>query len=436
MIFLEAIRELDARQPERMIPDLSRIEALADLLDHPERTYPSVHITGTNGKTTTARLVTAITCTHGLPTGTYTSPHLESVVERISLCGDPIGEDEFAAEYERLLPYLREVDRQGEPVTYFETLTALAFLWFADKPVSLGVFEVGMGGLWDATSLVSGDVAVLCPISLDHPELGSTIAEVATEKAAIVKEGKVAVCREQPDEALTIVEDRCAKVGARLLLEERDFWLEARRPAVGGQVVSVRGLHRSYPDLPLQLFGDHAARNATAAVVAAEVMLNHELSEDALREGLSAAASPGRLEVVGRHPLVVLDGAHNPAGARALATSVPESFVWDRLFLILGCSANKDVAGIVEPLATLPVLERVFVAPHSSPRSANVEDVAAVTRAASLSTEVFDSVPEAVAAALGEARDTDLILVTGSLYTVADARRAFSVEGNLRDGHG
>ena len=216
MNFRQALAELDGRQPERMVPDLSRITALADLLDHPERTYPTIHVTGTNGKTTTARLATSIACAHGLSTGTYTSPHLLSVVERLALCGDPIDEQEFADEYERLLPVLREVDGAGERVTYFETLTALAYLWFADKPVSPGVFEVGMGGVWDATNLVAGDVAVICPIALDHPELGSTVAEVAREKAGIVKEGKVAVCREQPEEALDVIARRCAEAGATL----------------------------------------------------------------------------------------------------------------------------------------------------------------------------------------------------------------------------
>ncbi|MGH2659547.1 MAG: dihydrofolate synthase, partial [Actinomycetota bacterium] len=175
MRFEEALGELNARQPERMVPDLTRITALAEQLDDPQLTYPTIHVTGTNGKTTTARSMTGLACAHGLTTGLYTSPHLHSVTERIAVCGEPISEEEFASEYERLLPLLELVDAKGQRVTYFEALTALAFVWFSDKPVSLGVFEVGMGGAWDATNLVAGDVAVLCPIALDHPELGSTV---------------------------------------------------------------------------------------------------------------------------------------------------------------------------------------------------------------------------------------------------------------------
>ncbi len=198
MNFQDALRDLDARQPEQMPqPSLDRIAAVEELLDHPELTYPSIHITGTNGKTTTARLVTGLACAHGLTTGTFVSPHLQSVTERLTLCGGEISVAEFGEEYERLLPYLRTVDgRSDRRVTYFEALTALAFLWFADKPVQLGVFEVGMGGTWDATNLVRGEVAVLCPIGLDHVGiLGDTVEEIAGEKAGILKPGSAAVVR-------------------------------------------------------------------------------------------------------------------------------------------------------------------------------------------------------------------------------------------------
>jgi dihydrofolate synthase/folylpolyglutamate synthase len=410
-----------------MVPDLSRITALADLLDHPERTYPSIHVTGTNGKTTTARVATSLACAHGLSTGTYTSPHLEEVTERLALCGDPIDEEEFGAEYERLLPYLRDVDSKGERVTYFETLTALAYIWFADKPVQLGVFEVGMGGIWDATNLVSGDVAVLCPIALDHPELGSTVEEIATEKAGVVKAGKVAVCREQPAAALEVIRRRAEEVGAALLVEDVDYGLGRRVPSVGGQLLTIEAIHGSYEEVELNLFGEHTARNACAAVVAVETLLDRALDDEALRAALATASSPGRLEVRSRHPLVVLDGAHNPAAAEALARAIPETFVWDRLFLVLACSSNKDVAGIVAELASLPAITGTFAAQHSSARSASAEDVARLANEAGLRAEAFPSVGDALSAALAVARETDMILVTGSLYTVADARRAIAI---------
>ena len=428
----DALADLEARQPERMVPDLTRIAAMAELLDHPERTYPTIHVTGTNGKTTTARLITALACEHGLTTGTYTSPHLHAVTERLALCGEPISEDEFAEEYERLVPFLQEVDRRGERVTYFETLTALAYVWFADKPVSLGVFEVGMGGSWDATNLVGGDVAVLCPIALDHPELGSTVRDVATEKAGIVKEGKVVVCREQPEEALRVIEARCAEMEARLLLEGRDFSLAGRLQGVGGQQIAVQGIHARYEELRLLMFGDHAARNAAAAVVAVEAFLGRALAQESVEEALAGATSPGRLEVLGRRPLLVVDGAHNPAGAAALARAVAEAFRWEDLHLVLACSANKNVDGVVGALAV--IRPRVYATRNSSARSAPPGRVAAACREAGLDTRELGSVPEALDAARASAEEGDLILVTGSLYTVADARRAIGAISTNPDG--
>ncbi len=420
MRFAEALAELEARVPERMVPDLTRITALAELLDDPQLTYPTIHITGTNGKTTTSRLAAALACAHGLTAGLYTSPHLRSVTERIAVCGEPISELEFGEEYERLLPYLQLVDARGERVTYFETLTALAYVWFADKPVDLGVFEVGMGGTWDATNLVAGDVAVLCPISLDHPELGSTVREVATEKAGIIKPGKVVVAREQPPEALEVLEGRCRETGARLLLEGRDFALVERRQAVGGQQLAVQGVHGRYDEIALPMFGEHAARNAAAAVVALEALLGRSLSVEAAREALARASSPGRAEIAGRHPLVILDGAHNPAGAAALAATLREAFTWKRLHLVMGVSTNKDLAGIVRELA--PLADRGYAAKNASARSSRAEVVADALRSAGVPTESFGSVRSALDAARSAAGEDDLILVTGSLYTVADAR--------------
>jgi dihydrofolate synthase/folylpolyglutamate synthase len=426
MRFEEALAELDARVPERMVPDLSRIAALAELLDEPQLTYPTIHVTGTNGKTTTSRLVSALACEHGLSTGLYTSPHLLSVTERIAFCGEPISEEEFGEEYERLLPFLQAVDARGERVTYFEALTAFAYVWFSDKPVGLGVFEVGMGGTWDATNLVGGDVAVLCPIALDHPELGSTIEQVATEKAGIIKPGRVAVCREQSQEALEVVGGRCQQVGARLLLEGRDFRIAERLQAVGGQRIAVGGVHASYDDLMLPIFGEHAARNAAAAIVAMEALLGRALSVERTRRAMSGSSSPGRLEVAGRHPLLVLDGAHNPAGAQALAAALMEAFAWRRLHLVVGVLANKDVEGIVRVLA--PLADQAYATRNTSARTSDAAVLRRALEAAGVPTADFDGVPEAVAQARELADEEDLILVTGSLYTVADARRA--LQGN------
>jgi dihydrofolate synthase/folylpolyglutamate synthase len=423
--YAEALRDLDGRQPESMPgPSLDRIRALAELLDHPELTYPSIQVTGTNGKTTTARAAAALACAHGLTTGTFISPHVRSVTERISVCGQDISEEELAEEYTRLLPYLERVDAAVGPVTYFETLTALAFLWMADKPVGLGVFEVGMGGTWDATNLVSGDVAVLCPIGLDHVGiLGSTVAEIAGEKAGIVKEGRVAVVREQRPEALAVIERRASEVGARMLTEDRDFGLAQRARAVGGQVVTVSGVHAEYEEFFVPVFGEEMARNAAAAVVACEVLLDRALDEGAVRAALGSLTSPGRLEVVGRAPLVILDGAHNADAAAALAETLGE-FGWGRLHLVVGVFGDKDVDAVLRPL--VPLASVIYACRNSSPRAADPDRVAAA--AASLgaaAVEEHDTVASAVEAARAGAGEKDLILVTGSFYTVADARPLF-----------
>ncbi len=423
MRFDEAVAELDARQPEHMPkPDLDRMRALATLLDDPHLTYPTIHVTGTNGKTTTARLVAAIACAHGLTTGLFTSPHLVSVVERFEICGEPIAEETFGEEYEHLAPYLRSVDERVGRVTYFETLAALGFLVFADAPVALGVFEVGMGGTWDATNLVAGDVAVVCPIGLDHRELGSTIAEVAGEKAGIIKEGRVAVVREQVPDVLDVLERRCEEQIATMLLEDREWGLEQRTAAVGGQAFTVRGLHASYDELLLPIHGEHAARNAAAAIAAVEALLERELHADAVRAALASATSPGRLEVVGRHPLVVLDGAHNPAAAEALAIALPETFAGDRLHLVMAVFRDKDLDGIVRAIA--PLADAGYATAVESVRARPAKEVATALTAVGVPTETFGSVADALVAAKRAASEEDVILVTGSLYTVADARRA------------
>jgi len=408
-------------------PDLSRIEELVKLLDHPELTYPSIQITGTNGKTTTARAVTGMACAHGLTTGTFVSPHIASVTERLTVCGAPIGEGEFGEEYERLLPYLLMVDDRVGPVSYFEALTALAFIWFADKPIGLGVFEVGMGGTWDATNVVRGDVAVLCPIGLDHMAvLGDTVAAIAAEKSGIVKEGRTAVVRQQSAAALRVIEERAGAVGATLLLEDRDFAVEERTRAVGGQVLRVRGRYADYEDLVLPTYGEPAARNAAAAVVACEALLGRELDPNAVREGLAGVVVPGRLEVVGRQPAAVLDGAHNPDAAAALAATLPEVFRWRTLHLVVGMFEDKDIDGVAAALAPLAPSAKAIATRPEGPRAAAAGRVAAaLERAGFAEVSIAASVPEAVLAAREAAGDEDLILVTGSFYTVAGARPLF-----------
>jgi dihydrofolate synthase / folylpolyglutamate synthase len=424
MGFADALDALDRRQPEHMPePSLDRIRAVSELMDDPQLTYPTIHVTGTNGKTTIARAAADIACAHGVKSGLFTSPHLHTVRERLSVCGVEISEEEFAEEWVHLAPYLEVVDgREHGASTYFEAITALAFLWFADKPVGLAVIEVGMGGSWDATNLVAGDVAVIGEIGLDHPELGSSVQEVATEKAGIIKPGKIVVVREQPDEALKVVEARASDVGATVLLEGQDWEVTARLPAVGGQQFRVRGAHATYDELFLPMFGEHVVRNVAAAIVAVESILGYRLDPDAIRSAIGALRIPGRLEVVSRSPLVVLDGAHNPAGAEALARALVEAFTWTRLHVALAVSSNKDLDGVVAALA--PMADVWYPAQNESVRSFPAEHVAERVAAAGGRVADLGTVEESLAAARDAAAEDDLILVTGSLYTVADARRA------------
>jgi dihydrofolate synthase/folylpolyglutamate synthase len=424
MGFADALDALDRRQPEHMPePSLDRIRAVSELMDDPQLTYPTIHVTGTNGKTTIARAAADIACAHGVKSGLFTSPHLHTVRERLSVCGVEISEEEFAEEWVHLAPYLEVVDGQEHGAsTYFEAITALAFLWFADKPVGLAVIEVGIGGSWDATNLVAGDVAVIGEIGLDHPELGSSVQEVATEKAGIIKPGKIVVVREQPDEALKVVEARASDVGATVLLEGRDWDVTARLPAVGGQQFRVQGAHATYDELFLPMFGEHVVRNVAAAIVAVESILGYRLDPDAIRSAIGTLRIPGRLEVVARSPLVVLDGAHNPAGAEALARALVEAFTWSRLHVVLAVSSNKDLDGVVAALA--PMADVWFPAQNESVRSFPAEHVAERVAAAAGRVADLGTVEESLAAAREAAAEEDLILVTGSLYTVADARRA------------
>jgi dihydrofolate synthase/folylpolyglutamate synthase len=423
--FADALAQLDARQPEHMPgPSLDRIAALVAYLDQPQLTYPTIHVTGTNGKTTAARAAAAVACAQGVTTGLFTSPHLVSVTERFSVCGVDMTEQEFADEWEHLAPFLDVVDGAGYgPVTYFEAVTGLAYLWFADKPVGLAVFEVGMGGSWDATNLVASDVAVITPIGMDHvAELGPTLGDIAGEKSGIVKPGKAAVVRDQEPEAAAVLDLRAAEVGATLLREREDWEVDRRAVAVGGQAFTLRAPHATYEDLFVPMFGGYAAHNAAAGIVAVEALTGHELDDDALREGLAATTVPGRLEVVARNPLLILDGAHNPAGAEALAEAMPETFTWERLHLVIAVSANKDIAGVVAPLAELA--DVAYPTRNDSVRSADELVVAKILAEAGVTVRVGESVSASIAEARAAADARDLILVTGSFFTVADARRA------------
>ena len=427
----DAITALFARQPNRMIPDLDRIRALCDLLGHPEQAYPAVHITGTNGKTTTSAMVAALFGALGLSAGTYTSPHLQDVRERIRVAGEPVDREAITAGLAYLQPFLERVDSEHpDPVTFFEVLTALALVHFTDAPVDVAVIEVGMGGRWDATNVVDGQVAVLTDISLDHPVLGARLDAVAEEKSGIIKPGAMVVSAAQPAEAMAVIEAAAATADSRLVVAGRDFGVLDRAAAVGGQHLHLRGVTMEIDDVYLPLHGLHQAANAAYALVAIEAFFGYagEIDPDVIREGFAAVRSPGRLEVVrpAQGPPVVLDGAHNPAGAKSLAVALANEFAFRNRVVVLGILGDKDIEAMIAELA--PVTDHVVVVQPATERAATLERLEKAVRAAGISVETAPTVAEGLEQARGVAGELDAVIVTGSLYTVGAARDALGLE--------
>lgn len=427
----DALAALFARQPTRMVPDLDRITTLADLLDRPNRSYPAIQLTGTNGKSTTAHMVACLLGALGLTAGTYTSPHLQDVRERIRIATEPISREEFVEGLAYLGPFLAEVDaRHPDQVTFFETLTALAFTSFADRAVDVGVFEVGMGGQWDATNLVRGEVAVLTSIGVDHRELGADPPAVAREKTGIVKEGAVVVSGPQDPDVAVIVADAAGRADARLVVADEDFRVADRELAVGGQMITLHGVTGAVDQIYLPLHGEHQATNAACALAAVEGFLGFSggLDADVIRRGFAAVRSPGRLEVVRRThaSTVVLDGAHNPAGARALATALRDEFAFRHRVLVVGVLGDKDVEGILAEL--LPVADHLVVTEPPTGRAAPAEGLRKLARRALATVEVAPDVATALELASGLAGEEDAVVVTGSLYTVGAARAALGLD--------
>jgi dihydrofolate synthase/folylpolyglutamate synthase len=419
--FTQALRALEARQPTRMVPDLDRMRALSDLLNHPQRNYPSIHITGTNGKTSTAIAATELLRALGLSVGTYTSPHLHSVRERIAYDGAPISEEDFAETLAYLDPYLAQVDALGERVTYFETLTMLAQTWFAERAVDVAVVEVGMGGEWDATNLIDSRVAVVTEVAVDHPELGATAVEIAREKVGIIKENAVVVTGETAPDVLEVIADRCRTVGAELRVDGSPFALEDRRLAVGGQVLDLRVGGRRYEEVFAPVFGERLATDVMLGVAAVSAFVGDPEFDDAvLRAALGGIRTPGRIEVVKRKPLVIVDGAHNPDAADSLRAAVEESFRWERLILVLGILSDKDIAGVTRILA--PMADVVIATRPTSTRAAGADQVAKEATVLGFEAITTNTVEGAVALALEQAGDEDCVLIAGSFYTVAEAR--------------
>ncbi len=429
--------ELLARWPEtRLEPSLGRISALVDLLGSPHRAYPVVQVAGTNGKTTTARMVDELLRGFGLRVGRFTSPHLQSVRERIVLDGEPVSAERFVETYDDIAPYVQMVDAAGEhPMSFFEVTVGMAYATFADAPVDVAVVEVGMGGTWDATNVVDARVAVVTPVALDHAEyLGPDVGTIAGEKAGVIKRDAVAVLARQQPAALDALVRRAVEVEAVVAREGTEFGVLDRRVAVGGQQLRLQGLGGEYEDVFLPLFGAHQAQNAATALAAVEAFLGAgaatgTIDVDTVRAAFAAVRSPGRLERVRTSPTVLVDAAHNPAGMAATVEAVRESFDFTRLVGVVGVVHGKDVEGMLRELE--PVCAELVVTQNSSSRAMPADELGA------LAVDVFGAdrvsvqprLPEALTEAveLAEAGPDDAlggsgVLVTGSVITAGEAR--------------
>jgi len=455
--------EVGSRRAEHQIsPTLDRVAALVGLLGDPHRAYPVVHVTGTNGKTSTTRMIETLLRERRLRTGRFTSPHLVSMRERIAVDGVPISAERFIELYDEIAPYVQLVDdQQPAPLSFFEILTGMMFAAFADAPVDVAVIEVGLGGRWDATNVADGAVAVVTPVAMDHMQwLGNTIEEIATEKAGIIKPGAIAVLAQQQVEAAEVLLERVSLVGATVAREGFEFGVLNRELALGGQQLTLQGLRGTYDDVFLPLFGAHQASNASVALAAVEafagvavttpagesdddgstITLGPGLSDragldpDLVRAGFAKVSSPGRLDILRRSPTVIADAAHNPAGMAVTVQALTESFNFDRVIGVVAVMADKDVAGVLEELE--PALSDIVVTVNSSPRSMPAAELAelAVEFFGEDRVQIADRLDDAIDLAVSIADEFDAdavarglpggaaVLVTGAVVTAGDAQ--------------
>ncbi len=492
--FDEVRRALEARWPETQIsPTLERIRTLTQYLGDPQRAFPVIHVTGTNGKTSTARMIEALLRSFGLHTGLITSPHLADLRERIRLDGEPIELTDFLNVYDEVAPVLAMADEASEleggpKLSFFEVMTALGFAAFADAPVDVAVLEVGMGGTWDATNVADAQVAVIMPIGMDHSDyLGDTLADIAGEKAGIIKPSSSVVLAAQELPAQQVLTAATLALEARTAMEGVHFGVVERVLAVGGQQLTLRGLGGDYADVFLPLFGEHQARNAAAAVVAVESFFGLEppeladptgrdpalapttlvdlrepepgsepapgtasdvpvaaprrqLDPVAVRAGFASVTSPGRLEVVRRGPTVLVDAAHNVPGAQAMVAAVSESFAFTATVAVVGILAGKDAAGILAALD--PIVDKVVITRSNSPRAVPVADLAAIAAEVlgEERVEVVERLDEALERGIGLAEAAAPagvgagVLVTGSVTMAAEARMLLGAESGRESG--
>jgi dihydrofolate synthase/folylpolyglutamate synthase len=432
--------ELLGRAPEnKMEPRLAPLYRAMDVLGEPNKAYPIIHLTGTNGKTSTSRMIESVLRAQGLSTGRYTSPHLSKVTERISIDGHPVSDETFVRIWDEIRPYLQivdaELEAEGQPrLTYFECLTILGFAIFADQPVNVAIIEVGLGGITDATNVGDGQVSVVTPISLDHTDLlGDTTADIAYEKAGIIKPGGYLISAAQPLDAAQVLLEKAKEVGVPFRFEGVEFGVESRTVAVGGQMVTIQGIAGRYPDLLVPLHGAHQAQNAAVAVAALEAFFGgeKELPFDVLQEGFAAVTSPGRLEVVRTAPTIIVDAAHNPDGIKASAAALQEAFTFTKLVPVVGVLKEKDAEEILRELKESlgEVAEEYCFTQSNSPRAVPAAELAELAIDLGFGEDnvhVAEKLDDALEWAVERAEaNEDLsggVLVTGSITLVAEAR--------------
>ncbi len=420
------------RWPENKIePTLDRISALVDLLGSPQLSYPTIHIAGTNGKTTISRMIDALMSELGYRTGRFTSPHLESFLERISIKGNSIDPAEFIKNYNDIALYLDLIDsKQPHQISYFEALTALAFVAFAEHPVDVGIIEAGLGGEWDATNVVQSQVSVMTPIGLDHMDyLGNTLEEIAQTKAGIFKPESNVVLAAQTPEVAKVLMAQVAKVAAIPFREGVEFSVANRAIAVGGQLIAINGLYGLIEDIFLPLYGAHQANNAAVALAAVEAFAGVQLDSELVRSAFSKVRSPGRCEVIHRDPTVIIDAAHNPHGAKAIATTINSEFDFETVIGVVAVLGDKDAAGILAELSQ--VVDYLVVSQSSSARALPANDLAQLAKQF-FAPEQIEVIPELRGAITYATEKANLsnqvndgvsaVLITGSVVTAGEAR--------------
>lgn len=413
-------------------PRIEPVKRLAEMMGSPQLEYPVIHVAGTNGKTSTSRAIRSLLRAHGLKTGLFTSPHLVDFRERIEIDGEPIAAEVLEDVWDEMAPVLTFVDTELEaaglgPITFFEALAVLAYTAFSDAPVDVAVVEAGMGGEWDATNIVDAQISVFAPIGLDHTQmLGSSLREIAETKAGIIKPGQTVISAQQSDEVATVLRQRTHERNVALHEAGTSFHLRSNRSGVGGRVLEITGpVGHEYDPVFMPVFGVHQGENALTAVAAVEAFfgLEREIPREIYEEGFAGLSSPGRLQPVAYRPMVLVDSAHNPSGAAALAAAVREAFSFEELTVIIGTLRDKDASGVAEQI--VPLASQLLVTAVSSERTMPVSELGRIVRelAAGRPVDEFDSLAEALEQAHGWAseREGRGVLVLGSVVLAGEA---------------